>query len=306
MSHPFPCIPTYPHSHAVTTCIPRHGTCNTGSMNIEAEKFTEMALRHYAKRKSWPAAKTTNSLTTGTSCPHSSARSTVLSGASWRKWGSPSAVQLSLQRELGKKPTVQSKVQAQLYADGSFYTAVDHAKEAAQLKDEYVSTEHLFLVFLVPKPLQFPSNTKVPAGRKESPQGAKKPAAPSASPTRTREHFPSPSEIRLRPRGRRPRRQVDPVIGRDKEIRRVIRILSRKTKNNPVLVGSPGTGRPPSSKASPSASYAATSPNPSKAVPSTSTSVPSLPGQSSGSLRKSESRPPGTHCQRWANPPLHR
>ena len=37
--------------------------------------------------------------------------------------------------------------------------------------------------------------------------------------------------------------KLDPVIGRDSEIRRVIRILSRKTKNNPVLIGEPGVGQ---------------------------------------------------------------
>ncbi len=37
--------------------------------------------------------------------------------------------------------------------------------------------------------------------------------------------------------------KIDPVIGRDSEIRRVIRILSRKTKNNPVLIGEPGVGK---------------------------------------------------------------
>jgi ATP-dependent Clp protease ATP-binding subunit ClpB len=50
--------------------------------------------------------------------------------------------------------------------------------------------------------------------------------------------------------------EQDPVIGRDSEIRNVIRILSRKTKNNPVLIGEPGVGRPPSPRAWPSGSSA--------------------------------------------------
>lgn len=54
--------------------------------------------------------------------------------------------------------------------------------------------------------------------------------------------------------------KLDPVIGRDEEIRRVLQILSRRTKNNPILIGEPGTGRPPSWKASPNASFAVTCP----------------------------------------------
>ena len=43
--------------------------------------------------------------------------------------------------------------------------------------------------------------------------------------------------------------KIDPVIGRDQEIRRVVQVLSRRTKNNPVLIGSPAWARPPSWKA---------------------------------------------------------
>lgn len=43
--------------------------------------------------------------------------------------------------------------------------------------------------------------------------------------------------------------KLDPVIGRDEEIRRVLQVLSRRTKNNPILIGEPGTGKPPLPKA---------------------------------------------------------
>jgi ATP-dependent Clp protease ATP-binding subunit ClpB len=56
--------------------------------------------------------------------------------------------------------------------------------------------------------------------------------------------------------------KLDPVIGRDEEIRRVIQILSRRTKNNPVLIGQPGVGKTAIVEAWPSASYAATCPRP--------------------------------------------
>ena len=54
--------------------------------------------------------------------------------------------------------------------------------------------------------------------------------------------------------------KLDPVIGRDEEIRRVIQVLSRRTKNNPVLIGEPGSARPRSSKGSPAGSSKATCP----------------------------------------------
>ena len=52
------------------------------------------------------------------------------------------------------------------------------------------------------------------------------------------------AEVRARPhRARAQRGKLDPVIGRDEEIRRVMQVLSRRTKNNPVLIGEPGVGK---------------------------------------------------------------
>ena len=53
----------------------------------------------------------------------------------------------------------------------------------------------------------------------------------------------TPEEVRHRLGGAGPPEQAGPVIGRDDEIRNVIRILSRKSKNNPVLIGEPGVGK---------------------------------------------------------------
>ncbi|BAS06911.1 ATP-dependent Clp protease ATP-binding subunit ClpC1 [Arthrobacter sp. Hiyo4] len=58
--------------------------------------------------------------------------------------------------------------------------------------------------------------------------------------------------------------KLDPVIGRESEMERVMQVLSRRTKNNPVLIGEPASARPPSSKASPKRSSAATSRKPSR------------------------------------------
>jgi ATP-dependent Clp protease ATP-binding subunit ClpB len=68
--------------------------------------------------------------------------------------------------------------------------------------------------------------------------------------------------------------KLDPVIGRDEEVRRCMQVLSRRTKNNPVLIGEPGVGKTAIVEGSRSASSAATAPNPC-AVPASwrSTSV---------------------------------
>ena len=68
-------------------------------------------------------------------------------------------------------------------------------------------------------------------------------AAASASPARTRRHLRGAGKVRPRPDPVAREGKLDPVIGRDEEIRRVIQILSRRTKNNPVLIGEPGVGK---------------------------------------------------------------
>jgi len=118
--------------------------------------------------------------------------------------------------------------------------------EAEKLKDEYISVEHLFLALLA-------ESMTAPCGKVFATFGL------------TRENFlKTLSEVRgsqritsdnpedtyevLEKYGRdlvkaARENKLDPVIGRDEEIRRVIRILSRKTKNNPVLIGEPGVGK---------------------------------------------------------------
>ncbi len=83
--------------------------------------------------------------------------------------------------------------------------------------------------------------------------------------------------------------KLDPVIGRDSEIRRVSQVLTRRTKNNPVLIGEPGVGKPPSSRASPSASSQATSPSRSRTRSSSrSTSPRSWPARCTAASSRSD------------------
>ncbi len=118
--------------------------------------------------------------------------------------------------------------------------------EAQRLKDEYISTEHAFLAFI-------DEGSGTPAGRILQESGVTHDRflqtlnavrghqrVTSASPEATYEALEKYGRDLVKEASRN---KLDPVIGRDSEIRRVIRILSRKTKNNPVLIGEPGVGK---------------------------------------------------------------
>ena len=159
------------------------------------------------------------------------------------------ALKTELDRELTRRPRVSgSGVESgKLYVTQRFQKLLVAAEdEAKRLKDEYVSVEHLTLVFIG-------EGHSTAAGRILSQFHV------------TREKFLSVlSKVRGNQRvtsampevayealekygmdlvAEARKGKLDPVIGRDDEIRRVIRILSRKTKNNPVLIGEPGVGK---------------------------------------------------------------
>ncbi|HKG16113.1 MAG TPA: ATP-dependent chaperone ClpB [Solirubrobacteraceae bacterium] len=117
-------------------------------------------------------------------------------------------------------------------------------KEAGELGDEYVSTEHLLLALAA---------SKSPAGEALRAAGADRDALQRAvadvrGPHRVTDQSPEDKYQALEKFGRdltaaAEQGKLDPVIGRDDEIRRVIQVLSRRTKNNPVLIGEPGVGK---------------------------------------------------------------
>jgi ATP-dependent Clp protease ATP-binding subunit ClpB len=119
-------------------------------------------------------------------------------------------------------------------------------ERADRLKDEYVSVEHLFASF-------FDEGRTTAAGRILAEGGVTEEKFLSAltevrGRTRVRSDNPESTYEALEKYGRdlvamARAGKLDPVIGRDEEVRRVIRILSRKTKNNPVLIGDPGVGK---------------------------------------------------------------
>src|SRR5664279_1682154 len=109
--------------------------------------------------------------------------------------------------------------------------------EAAKLKDEYISVEHVLLAAVDLKDLGVTRERLMQALREV--RGSQR--VTSQNPEVTYEALEKYGRdlTKLAAAGK-----LDPVIGRDEEIRRVIQVLSRRTKNNPVLIGEPGVGKP--------------------------------------------------------------
>ena len=117
-------------------------------------------------------------------------------------------------------------------------------KEAGELKDEYVSTEHFLLAMVEGRGAVGALLREAGAGRDallealRSVRGSHRSDGANAEGSyRALERF-TRDVVRLARTGK-----LDPVIGRDEEIRRVSQVLSRRTKNNPVLIGEPGVGK---------------------------------------------------------------
>jgi ATP-dependent Clp protease ATP-binding subunit ClpB len=145
----------------------------------------------------------------------------------------PDADALRAQAEatLSAKPTIQG-AQQQPNVSAAFSKALDKAFDAAKrMQDDYVSTEHLLLALDVVPRDQLEAKIKAVRGGQrvtsQDPEGTYQ-----ALEKFGRDLTAAAEDGKL-----------DPVIGRDEEIRRVIQVLSRRTKNNPVLIGEPGTGK---------------------------------------------------------------
>ena len=147
---------------------------------------------------------------------------------------------------LDKLPKVSGAAAGQLYVSPALKAALDTAwDEAGRLKDEYVSTEHLLLAMS--------DASDSPAGQLLAGTGVSRDGILAALRTvrgSQRVTDPDPeSKYQALERFSRDLTdaaragKLDPVIGRDEEIRRVIQVLSRRTKNNPVLIGEPGVGK---------------------------------------------------------------
>ncbi len=156
----------------------------------------------------------------------------------------PRAIALQLDHDLDTLP--KSHGPAQVYLSQELKGVFDRAeKEAASFKDEYTSTEHLLIAM-----------SDGPSGRAAAilrEHGITKERiyqvlASIRGSQRVTDQNPEDKYQSLEKYGRdlteiARQGKLDPVIGRDEEIRRVIQVLSRRTKNNPVLIGEPGVGK---------------------------------------------------------------
>jgi ATP-dependent Clp protease ATP-binding subunit ClpB len=149
-----------------------------------------------------------------------------------------------IEREIGRLPRVTGFTQQHM--GKPLNDVLERAfDEAQRFKDEYVSTEHMFLAIA--------GQDRDPAGQLLKKHGASHEAILQALTSvrgtqRVTSQNPEATYAALEKYARdltelARRSKLDPVIGRDEEIRRVMQILARRTKNNPVLIGEPGVGK---------------------------------------------------------------
>ncbi len=159
-----------------------------------------------------------------------------------------SALQLAAERELDRLPKVSGSVDtSKVYVTQSVNEVLTRAEaEAKSLKDDFVSVEHVFLGLIdVAKPAALAGyfksfgleRAKVLKVLKEL-RGAQRVTTDNPEAT-----YAALEKYGIDLVAQAKKGKMDPVIGRDDEIRRTVRILSRKTKNNPVLIGEPGVGK---------------------------------------------------------------
>ncbi len=154
------------------------------------------------------------------------------------------ALSVEIEREVGRLPKVQGFSQ-QTMGRALNDVLEQSFKEADKFKDEYVSTEHMFLAIA--------GKEGDPAGQILKKNGATHEAILQAltgirGTQRVTSQNPEATYASLEKYARdltelARKSKLDPVIGRDEEIRRVMQILARRTKNNPVLIGEPGVGK---------------------------------------------------------------
>jgi ATP-dependent Clp protease ATP-binding subunit ClpB len=161
----------------------------------------------------------------------------------------PRALVTALDEHLQGRPSVSGPGSAsgQIYVSRALNELLDRAqREAERLKDEYVSVEHVVLAILASSKDQAASRLLTEHGVTQERflealtqvRGSQR--VTSANPESAYEALTKYGRdlVAAARQGK-----LDPVIGRDAEIRRVVQILSRKTKNNPVLIGDPGVGK---------------------------------------------------------------
>ena len=156
----------------------------------------------------------------------------------------PAKLQSELEHDLSRRHKVEGG--AEVYASSTLRKALDAAQsEAGKLKDDYVSTEHLLLGLLADGGSSLKKMLSAAGLKRDT---VLKALADLRGNQRVTDPNPEDKFQALDKYGRdltalARQGKIDPVIGRDEEIRRVMQVLTRRTKNNPVLIGEPGVGK---------------------------------------------------------------
>jgi len=156
----------------------------------------------------------------------------------------PQQILQGVDQMLARLPRVSGE--AQVYISPALNKVLDEAfKQADRMKDEYVSTEHLFYGLAADKAGDV---GRLLRSHGLTPEAILKALADLRGSTRITDQTPEEKFQPLEKYGRDLTEmaragKLDPVIGRDSEIRRIIQVLSRRTKNNPVLIGEAGVGK---------------------------------------------------------------
>jgi ATP-dependent Clp protease ATP-binding subunit ClpB len=157
----------------------------------------------------------------------------------------PDVIKREIEEEIGRLPKVYGATEAGGYLSPALRKAIDNAfREMERLKDEFLSTEHL-LVGVVDADSRA---SQVLARNGVTKDSVYKALVEFRGSQRVTDQSPEDKYQALQKFGRdltdlARKGKLDPVIGRDDEIRRVVQVLSRRTKNNPVLIGEPGVGK---------------------------------------------------------------
>jgi len=156
----------------------------------------------------------------------------------------PDSLLKDTEKEISKKPQVHGNVQTYL-SPALNKILVQSEEESKNLKDDFISTEHLFLAFFGLKEgfipglfSQFRLNKTAFLDALKKVRGSQR-----VTDQNPEEKYQALEKYCRDLTQAASNGRLDPVIGRDSEIRRVIQVLSRRTKNNPVLIGEPGVGK---------------------------------------------------------------
>ena len=155
-------------------------------------------------------------------------------------------LQPEVEKELARRSQVTGTSSSDVFSSQELKKALDAAQsEANKLKDEYISTEHLLLGLLDAGGSSLKQIFKTQGLKRDA---VLKALAELRGNQRVTDQQPEGKFQALEKYGRdltalARQGKIDPVIGRDEEIRRVMQVLTRRTKNNPVLIGEPGVGK---------------------------------------------------------------